>query len=182
MQTLSSFIEIYPSLLHRINQSTTHASRVKCTLTWRATARHLHVELNRVHAQDGVANMTEHIVAGFHTHERWQLQELLQLWLPSKNQIRWEFDKGRLVSFWISWKGFKTKTDLLGSERSMLVPNLMIFPTDFCSELERRINLQGKIFNTVKGETLQTDHCFVFTWLSQWTFYKRQEQHYCWIA
>lgn len=56
------------------------------------------------------------------------------------------------MSFWISWKGLKTKTDLLGSERSMLVPNLMIFPTDFGSELERRINLQVKFFNTVKEQ------------------------------
>lgn len=52
------------------------------TLTWRPAAWHLHVELDRVHAQDGVANMTEHVVAGFHSHESWQLQQLLQLGLP----------------------------------------------------------------------------------------------------
>lgn len=55
------------------------------TLTWRPAAWHLHVELDCVHAQDGVADMTEHVVAGFHSHESWQLQQLLQLGLPPSN-------------------------------------------------------------------------------------------------
>ena len=57
-------------------------------LTWCAAARHLHVELHGVHAQDGVTDVTEHVVAGFHTHESWQLQQLLQLGLPPYGQTR----------------------------------------------------------------------------------------------
>lgn len=55
---------------------------VRHPLTWRATAWHLHVELDSVHAQDGVTDMTEHVVAGFHSHESWQLEQLLQLGFP----------------------------------------------------------------------------------------------------
>ncbi len=50
---------------------------VRRTLTWRAAAWHLHVELHSVHAQDGVTDVAEHVVAGFHTHESWKLQQLL---------------------------------------------------------------------------------------------------------
>lgn len=57
-------------------------------LTWCAAARHLHVELHGVHAQDGVTDVTEHVVARFHTHESWQLQQLLQLGLPPYGQTR----------------------------------------------------------------------------------------------
>ena len=58
------------------------------SLTWRAAAWHLHVELHSVHAQDGVTNMTEHVVAGLHSHESWQLQQLLQLGLPPYKKTR----------------------------------------------------------------------------------------------
>ena len=57
-------------------------------LTWCAAAWHLHVELHGVHAQDGVTDVTEHVVAGFHAHESWQLQQLLQLRLPPYKQTR----------------------------------------------------------------------------------------------
>lgn len=55
---------------------------VRRTLTWCAAARHLHVELHGVHAQDGVTDVAQHVVAGFHAHESRQLQQLLQLGLP----------------------------------------------------------------------------------------------------
>lgn len=60
---------------------------VRQALTWRAAAWHLHVELDGVHAQDGVTDVTEHVVAGFHPHESWQLEQLLQLGLPPYKQI-----------------------------------------------------------------------------------------------
>lgn len=60
---------------------------VRHALTWRSAAWHLHVKLDCVHAQDGVTDVTEHVVAGFHTHESWQLQQLLQLGLPPYEQI-----------------------------------------------------------------------------------------------
>lgn len=60
---------------------------VRHALTWRSAAWHLHVKLDCVHAQDGVTDVTEHVVAGFHAHESWQLQQLLQLGLPPYEQI-----------------------------------------------------------------------------------------------
>lgn len=97
-------------------------------LTWRAAAGHFHVELHRVHAQDGVAHVAEHVVAGLHTHERWQLEQLLQLGLPSDYQKK---QKNVMASWGVLEAGLQTNPHLLGSERSILVPNLMIFPNDF---------------------------------------------------
>lgn len=56
------------------------------TLTWCAAARDLHIKLDCVHAQYSVANMTQHVRAGGNTHERRQLQQLLQLQLPPENK------------------------------------------------------------------------------------------------
>lgn len=50
---------------------------VRHILTWCAAAWHLHVELDSVHAQDGMTDVTEHVVTRLHTHESWQLQQLL---------------------------------------------------------------------------------------------------------
>lgn len=113
-------------------------------LTWRAAAGHLHVQLDRVHAQYGVAYVAEHVVAGLHTHERWQLEQLLQLGLPpdhQRNRRAWS----NKATWWVWVAGLESKLHLLGSERSMLVPNLMIFPTDFWSGLEKGIMSENMV-------------------------------------
>lgn len=51
-------------------------------LTWRSAPRNLHVELDGVHAQDGVSHVAQHVPAGCHAHEGRQLLQLLQLRLP----------------------------------------------------------------------------------------------------
>ena len=61
-------------------------------LTWRPAARDLHVELDGVHAQDGLAHVAQHVVGGGHTHEGRQLHQLLELLLPPAG------DKGRSIS------------------------------------------------------------------------------------
>lgn len=57
-----------------------------CTLTWCAATGDLHIKLDCVHAQYRVANVTQHVRAGGHTHERRQLQQLLQLQLPPEDK------------------------------------------------------------------------------------------------
>lgn len=123
---------------------------VRHTLTWRAAAWHLHIELDSVHAQDGVTDVTEHVVAGFHTHESWQLEQLLQLGLPpyEKNFYR-QCEMTRTLSE-LTRQNFITKSHLLGSERSILVPNLMIFPTVFCSELGKGTTSEIRIAKSAK--------------------------------
>lgn len=51
-------------------------------LTWRPAPRDLHVELDSVHAQDGVSYVAEQVASRHHSGKRWQLTELLQLQLP----------------------------------------------------------------------------------------------------
>lgn len=58
------------------------AARTGLERTWRSAAGHLHVQLHRVHAQDGVAHVAQHVARGCYPHEGGQLQQLLQLGLP----------------------------------------------------------------------------------------------------
>lgn len=51
-------------------------------LTWCPAAWDLHVELDCVHAENGVAHMTEQIPCRHHPHEGRQLTQLSQLQLP----------------------------------------------------------------------------------------------------
>lgn len=61
------------------------------TLTWCAAARDLHIKLDCVHAQYSVANVTQHVGARGHSHERRQLQQLLQLQLPPEDKCPHSF-------------------------------------------------------------------------------------------
>lgn len=57
----------------------------------RAAARDLHIKLHCVHTKYSVANMTQHVGVGRHSHERRQLQQLLQLRLPSEDKYPQSF-------------------------------------------------------------------------------------------
>lgn len=112
--------------------------------TWRSAPWNLHVELDGVHAQDGVSYVAEHVPAGRHAHESGQLLQLLKLRLPPEHreqsrsvhfQTRGVQDQLLLVRTGDIHARRQRSAHLLGSERSMLVPNLMIFPTAFCSAL-----------------------------------------------
>lgn len=59
--------------------------------TWCAAARDLHIKLDCVHAQYSVADVTQHVGARGHSHERGQLQQLLKLWLPSEDNFPFSF-------------------------------------------------------------------------------------------
>lgn len=51
-------------------------------ITWYSAARDFHVQLNRVHTQDGVAHMAEQVSSGHDSGEGRQFTQLLQLLLP----------------------------------------------------------------------------------------------------
>lgn len=118
--------------------------RQECFLTWRSAPWNLHVELDGVHAQDGVSYVAEHVPAGRHAHESGQLLQLLKLRLPPEHReqsrsVHFQTcgvqDQLLLVRTGDIHARRQRSAHLLGSERSMLVPNLMIFPTAFCSAL-----------------------------------------------
>lgn len=84
-ETQAVFLIWKASLIWNIKK---HPPESRHALTWCTAARHLHVKLDSVHAQDGVTDVTQHVVAGFHSHESWQLQQLLQLGLPPWKKIK----------------------------------------------------------------------------------------------
>ncbi len=51
-------------------------------VTWRSASRHFHVQLNRVHAEDRVADMTQDVARRHDACKRRQLGQLMQLFLP----------------------------------------------------------------------------------------------------
>lgn len=53
-----------------------------CVITWYSAAGDFHVQLHRVHAQNGVAHMAEQVPSRDHSGEGWQFTQLLQLLLP----------------------------------------------------------------------------------------------------
>lgn len=55
-------------------------------VTWCPAAWNLHVELDAVHAEDGVSDVAQHVPTGGHTHERRQLLQLLKLGLPPEQR------------------------------------------------------------------------------------------------
>lgn len=57
-----------------------------CVITWYSAAGDFHVELNRVHAQNGVAHMAEQVSSRDHASEGRQFTQLLQLLLPPGGQ------------------------------------------------------------------------------------------------
>lgn len=50
--------------------------------TWCPTPWDFHVQLDGVHAQDGVSHVAQHVSAGGYAHKCWQLLQLLELGLP----------------------------------------------------------------------------------------------------
>lgn len=77
--------------------------------TWRSAPRNLHVQLDRVHAQDGVSHVAQHVPAGRYAHEGRQLLQLLELRLPpaQAKQLRLNPDSRRcrkaterVLTFW----------------------------------------------------------------------------------
>lgn len=82
-------------------------------LTWGSTSWDLHVELDGVHAQDGVSHVAEHVPAGCHAHKSGQLLQLLKLRLPpgQKEQVH-SFHADLL----------KTRTNLTEGDRELLLP------------------------------------------------------------
>lgn len=57
--------------------------------------RHLHVELDRVHAQDGVTHVAEQVAGGDDSREGRQFAELLQLLLPPGEKKLIHFKKAK---------------------------------------------------------------------------------------
>lgn len=57
-----------------------------CVITWYSAAGDFHVQLDRVHAQNGVAHMAEQVSSRDHASEGWQFTQLLQLLLPPGGQ------------------------------------------------------------------------------------------------
>ena len=58
----------------------------QCPFTWCSAPWDLHVELDSVHAEDGVSNMAQHVSTGCYTHKCWQLLQLLKLGLPPERR------------------------------------------------------------------------------------------------
>lgn len=56
--------------------------------TWGAAPWDLHVELDSVHAQDGMSHMAQHVSTGCYTHKGRQLLQLLELRLPPEQRTR----------------------------------------------------------------------------------------------
>lgn len=56
--------------------------------TWCSAPWDLHVELDGVHAQDGVSYMAEQVAGGNHPGKRRQLRQLLKLLFPSGQMIQ----------------------------------------------------------------------------------------------
>ena len=70
--------------------------------TWCAGSRHLHVELDGVHAEDGVADVAEHVAGRHEAQEGGQLGQLLQLGLPAplvgQVEVRAKLDRLQLLT------------------------------------------------------------------------------------
>lgn len=58
-----------------------------CVITWYSAAGDFHVELDRVHTQNGVAHMAEQVSSRDDSSEGRQLTELLQLLLPPGGEM-----------------------------------------------------------------------------------------------
>ena len=98
--------------------------------TWRSAAWDLHVQLHCVHAQDGVSHVAQHVARGGYPHEGGQLQQLLQLGLPpavarGAREVSSYPDSADPSALPPQLAGL-SPTDRLASDRSMLVPNLMM--------------------------------------------------------
>lgn len=129
---------------------------VRRTLTWRAATRHLHVELHGVHAQDGVTDVAQHVVAGFHAHESRQLQQLLQLGLPPFKRARrlmwdnWRASSSKLQSFSNKVSPFRVREVNIGPEFNDLSHCFLLWAG---REKKSEVNT----VNTIKQRTLCTN-------------------------
>lgn len=93
-------------------------------ITWYSAAGDFHVQLNRVHAQNGVAHMAEQVSSRDHSSEGWQFTQLLQLLLPPGGQGG---QSTTSASAQLQDAIPEGRTHFLSSDTSILVPNLMCF-------------------------------------------------------
>lgn len=133
------FLHYFPPIQKKNHHTNDFYFVLECVITWYSAARDFHVQLNRVHPQDGVAHMAEQVSSRHDSSEGRQFTQLLQLLLPPGGESG---QSSALACHQLQGGTVDSNTHFLSSETSMLVPNLMCFngPLRLCTMLQTHIH------------------------------------------